>query len=259
MNGHEVTISQEVTGAEAPIVDTGRPENVPEQFWDAETRSVNTEALLAAIAVQNGEAPEAAVEKPEGEGDEVPKDGEAKETEAKETEDKATEIAAEAGVDVAAVEAHFLEKGEIPADTYEKMAKVGIDKAMVDEFVQYRVNQADILRDEMLRPYGGVEAVTSMTEWAGKNWNAEQAESFNTAMNSGNRGQIEMAVKALKSDFDRTNGVRPSLLTANTGKADSTGTFGSLAQLAEAQRDPRYKTDPAYRDSVIQKLARSNI
>ncbi len=42
---------------------------------------------------------------------------------------------------MAEVEAHFLEKGEIPADTYEKMAKVGISKEMVDEFVQYRVQQ----------------------------------------------------------------------------------------------------------------------
>lgn len=247
----EVTISQEPAGFEAPAVPgVERPENVPEQFWDAEKGAVNTEALLAAVA---GKTPEAAAEEtPEGEAkaDETPEGKTEEET-------KAEELAAEAGVNVAEVEAHFLEKGEIPADTYEKMAKAGISKEMVDEFVQYRVTQGDLVRDEVLRPYGGMEAVGQMVEWAGKNWTEDQANSFNEAVNSGSKAKIDLAVKALKADYDKKNGVRPTLVTPSGGSSANSGAFSSLQDMMAAQRDPRYNSDPAYRDSVMAKLARS--
>lgn len=246
-NFQEVVIAQEPTGLEAPPVvsSTPRPENVPEAFWDAEKGEVNMEALLAAAA----KAPEgAAEEKPEGEAEEKPGD-----------ETKAEELAAEAGVNVAEVEAHFLEKGEIPADTYEKMEKVGISKEMVDEFVQFRVQQADLARDEVLRPFGGTEAVTGMVDWASKNWTEAQANSFNDAVNSGDKARIELAVKALKADYDKKNGVRPSLVTPSAKTVPNGGTFASIQELMAAQNDPRYKADPAYRDAVIQKLSRSSL
>lgn len=175
-------------------------------------------------------------------------------------EGAAEEIAEAAGIDIAAVEAHFLEHGEVPADLYEKVSKVGVTKEMVDEFVQYRVAQADRIREEMLSPYGGEEVVSSMIDWASKNWTEDQAKTFNEAVNSGNKGLADMALKTLKADFDKKNGVKPALLKpTNSPAASNGGSYASMAELMADQRDPRYRTDPAFRERVMAKLARSNI
>jgi len=252
----EVNIVQPETGAEAPVVlsSTPRPANVPEQFWDPVKGETKMDELLASIVDKPADAP--ADEAPKG-NEEAPKEGD---EEAPKVEDEqADELAEAAGIDIAAVEATFLESGEIGEDTYEKAAKIGISKEMVDEFVQYRVTQADLMRDEMLKPYGGLEAVTGMTEWAGKNWTPEQANAFNEAVGSGDKGRVELAVRALKADFDKKNGVKPKLLTPAGGSSNAGGVFNSLQEMMAAQQDPRYAKDPAYRAEVAAKLRRSKI
>lgn len=232
----EVVIKQEETGPEAPVAPVETPE----------------EPKVETTEVPADETPEEPKEEPKEEPAEEPK-------EEAEEEKAAKEAAEAAGIDVASVEQHFLEHGEIPADTYEKAAKIGISKEMVDEFVQYRVGQADRVRTEMLQPYGGEDAVVSMIEWAGKNWTAEQADSFNEAINSGNKGRVDLALKALKADFDKQNGVKPTLLKAETSKGVPGGVYETMAQLLKDQADPRYRTDAAFREAVVAKLSRSKI
>lgn len=258
-NFQEVTIKQEETGEVAPVQmsETPRPDNVPEQFWDPIKGEMKMDDMLAALtgkADETTEAPKEGEEAPK-EGEEAPKEGDEEKTA---EEQEAARIAAEAGVDVAAVEAAFVETGKIDDVVYEKLSKVGISKDVVDEFVQYRVGQADRVKSEMFQPYGGEEAVVKMTEWAGENWTEAQAKAFNEAANSADRGKIELALKGLKADFDKKNGVRPSLLQGKTVPATN-GAFSSMAELMTAQRDPRYTTDPAYRDAVMAKLSRSKI
>lgn len=244
----EITITQPETGPVAPVVlsDTPRPDNVPEEFWDAEKGVMKTDEMLAALAAQGTEeAPKAGEETTEN----TPLEGEGEEE----------ALAAEAGIDIAAVEASFLESGTIPEDTYEKAAKIGVSKEMVDEFVQYRVKQADMLREEMFQPFGGNDAVDAMIAWAGTNWTEAQANAFNEATGSADRGRIELALKALKTDFDRANGVKPKLVTPSGGRVKGGGSFSSMAELMAAQKDPRYAVDPAYRAEVAAKLKRSSI
>ena len=225
----EVTIQQAPTPAEAPKADQAPPPSDDPKL----------------PSEQNQEGVEEATEETPPEGEEGQPD------------DAAEEAAEKAGIDIQAVETHFLEHGEIPADTYEKAAAIGISKEMVDEFVNYRVTQADRVRTEMVEPYGGEEAVTSMVEWAGKNWTEAQAAAFNEAVNSGDKGRIDLALRALKADFDKKNGVKPNLLKPSTSKAQANGVYTSMAQLLADQADPRYRTDPAYRDAVVKKLGRS--
>ncbi|RUT86780.1 hypothetical protein, partial [Mesorhizobium sp. M7A.T.Ca.US.000.02.2.1] len=77
----ELNITSEPTGPEAPV-QTDRPAHIPEKFWDADTKSVRTEALLQSYGelekkvgapkeeVQTPPAPEAAVEQTEAEVEE---------------------------------------------------------------------------------------------------------------------------------------------------------------------------------------------
>lgn len=233
MNAMEAVITQEPTPAEAPNAEEKAAETTTETVAAEETKEEVTETTTE----------------------------ETKEEPAKgaEQEAKAEEVADAAGIDIAAVESAFLETGEIPADTYEKAAKIGVTKEMVDEFVQYRVSQADRVREEILRPYGGEEVVGGMVDWAAKNWAPDQAKAFNDAVNSGDRGRVDLALRALSADYTKANGVKPSLLTPSTGTVVPGGVYESMEQLISDQADPRYRTDKAFREGVEKKLARSRI
>ena len=248
----EVTIEQAPTGAEAPAPQ--RPDDIPEKFWDASTGTVNTTALLASYKALEGklgspkEEPAPAAEEEAAPTSEEPK------------EEVAEQVAEAAGIDIAAVEAHYLENGEVAAETYDQLAKAGVSKEMVDEFVQYRVSRAEALQQEIFATAGGEEAVNKMVAWAAQGYTQSQADAFNAAMGSKDRGQMEIALRALKADYEKVHGSKPSRTVAPvTAPASASGTYQSFAQLLADQRDPLYATDPAFRARVIEKLRRSNI
>ncbi|WP_417623151.1 capsid assembly protein [Parasphingorhabdus sp.] len=258
-NPLEVNIKSEPTGPDAPAPAGGaeRPNHVPEKFWDAETGTIKTEALLNSYSEleQKQSAGEAPTE-PEGQTEGAPEGGaEGDDEEGAE----ARRVAEEAGLDIPALESHWEEHGSLPEDTYEKLASVGVDKGLVDEFVQYRLSQGETLRSEMMATVGGEETVNKMVEWATKNYSEDKANAFNEAVNSKNRGQIELALSSLKADFDRANGVKPKLVQPTTGTGAKGARYNSLEEMLADQRNPKYRTDPAFRQSVIDKLSRSNI
>lgn len=250
----EITISS-ATGPDAPTSDTERPANVPEKFWNAEKGEINTEALLNSYGelekkVGAPKSDDAAAPKTEEEVSEDEDDPEA---------DEAKKVAEAAGLDIPALESHWEEHGSLPDDAYEKLASVGVDKSIVDEFVAYRLAQAETLRTEMLGTVGGEEAVTKMVEWATKNWTKEQADAFNESVNSKERGRIEIALKGLKADYDKAKGVKPKFVQPSTGSASKGDRYESLEEMLVDQRNPKYRTDPAFRKRVEDKLRRSNI
>lgn len=243
-----------------------RPENVPEKFWDATAGAVNTEALLASYGELEKKLGAGADPKKPGAGDSIlPSDANQEDPEGGSDGDDKTkdgagseDVAEAASIDLGAAEAHFAEHGEVPEDVYEKAAALGFDKDAVNEFVAYRVAQADRIRDELMTPLGGEEAVTKMMEWAGREWSEDKVNSFNEAFEGKDKGRMELVLKALKADFDKAHGVRPKLVQGASGQARG-GAYTSVEQLLADQRDPRYATDPAYRAAVVAKLARSNI
>lgn len=262
----EVTITSS-TGPDAPVTIPERPSNVPEKFWNAETGEINTEALLNSYgelekkigAPKSDDAPEGAAAKTEGEEGTSGGEGEGAGDEANPEADEALKVAEAAGLDVPALEAHWEEHGSLPDDAYEKLASVGVDKSLVDEFVAYRLAQGEALRKEMLGTVGGEEAVNKMVEWAAKNYSEEKARAFNDGVNSKDKGKIELALKALKADYDKANGVRPKLLNPAVEAAGRGDTYASFEEMQRDQANPLYRSDPAFRNRVIAKLARSNI
>ena len=105
---------------------------------------------------------------------------------------------------------------------------------------------------------GGKEDYNNLVEWASNNLPQNEIKSFDDLISSGNVGAIKLAVSGLKAQYDNANGYEGRMLT---GKAPQTSrdVFKSQAQVVEAMSDPRYDTDPAYRQDLIEKLDRSNI
>ena len=91
-----------------------------------------------------------------------------------------------------------------------------------------------------------------------ENLKAHEIKAFDNLVGTGNAAAIQLGVDALKSKYDNANGYEGRMLSGKA--ADNNGdVFRSQAQLVQAMADPRYDTDPAYRNDVFEKLANSNI
>jgi hypothetical protein len=105
---------------------------------------------------------------------------------------------------------------------------------------------------------GGEDEYKNLLEWAGQNLSKPDQDSFNRAVESDNPNDGLFAVKSLNAQFQIENGSSPNLIQGTTGGSGS-GSFDSLAQMSEAMRDPKYLSDPAFREDVSKKLESSNL
>ena len=117
------------------------------------------------------------------------------------------------------------------------------------------VSQSQI--NQIQNSVGGENQYQKLMQWAGQNLPDKEINAFDGLINTGNVDAIQLGVQALKSKYEEANGYEGRMLT---GKAAQTAdVFRSQAQLVAAMSDPRYDTDPAYRQDVVAKLERSDI
>ena len=86
----------------------------------------------------------------------------------------------------------------------------------------------------------------------------EEIAVYDEAVNSGDNTKTMSAVKGLQARYQLENGTQPNLMQ---GKTTGTGVqaYESLDQMKREMQDPRYSSDPAFRESVQRKLAVSDI
>jgi hypothetical protein len=109
---------------------------------------------------------------------------------------------------------------------------------------------------DMQNRVGGPDQYKQMMEWAVQNFPKSDIEAFDSIIDSGDMTQIAMAVDAVAKRYYDANGIDGNLVQgrAAPNKAQS---YRSQAELIAAMNDPRYDTDPAYRNDVMQKLEQS--
>lgn len=104
---------------------------------------------------------------------------------------------------------------------------------------------------------GGEENYQNMIQWAGQNLSEGDIEMFDAVMDSGDPRAAFFAIQAMAYRYQDAVGTEGKMVQ---GKAPSQteNTFRSQAELVRAMSDPRYDSDPAYRQDVMNKLAASN-
>ena len=111
---------------------------------------------------------------------------------------------------------------------------------------------------ELFKMVGGEKAYQSMINWAGQNLSKEEIGMYDAVMGRGDPNAIFFAVQALAAKYGDATGSEGQMLSGKAPKSENAG-FESQAQLVEAMSDPRYDRDPAYRRSVLDKLANSDV
>jgi len=97
-----------------------------------------------------------------------------------------------------------------------------------------------------------------MVDWAADNLSEGQVDAYNRAVNSGDLEETKFAVQGLRSMYEAQQGFEPARNLSGQSRP-SVDAYSSLAQMKADMADPRYSSDPAFRDQVASKLSRSNI
>ena len=172
-------------------------------------------------------------------------------------------------IDPFAMSKHFEENnGTLDDSMYEQLAKAGLSKNVVDNYLDGVRNEVGLNPDtpepvlsetevnEIKGLAGGEEGYDALMEWAGKNLSQDDAKNYDDVLATANKSAIKFAVKALMGQYEDSQG-RDSRIV--TGKESSTENYRSMAEVVRDMNKPEYQTDEAFRDDVLRKLSASNL
>ena len=153
----------------------------------------------------------------------------------------------------------FSENGELSDATFEALEAAGLPRAFVEQYINGQQAMSAQQAQTIQESIGGQGNYEAMSEWAAENLADGDLDAFNAIVEGGSVEQARVAVKGLYAQFVAAGGQGPSLYQGSTSGDGGIKPFGSTAQVTEAMRDPRYATDPAYREQVEKRMAVSSI
>ena len=161
--------------------------------------------------------------------------------------------------------AEYAEKGELSQETLAKFSEMS-SKDLVQAYMETYKNQtqqaevADLTDSEVntiKNSVGGESAYDNVIGWSNANLSKDTMQAFDSLVGSGNAKAIELAVSGLKAQMENATGYEGRMLSGKSPQ-NSGDVFRSQPELVAAMNDPRYDSDPAYRQDVIAKLERSD-
>lgn len=158
--------------------------------------------------------------------------------------------------------------GELSEDTLAAFAQMS-SQELVDAYIraQQIMPQVDYQPEavelspqqvnEIQNAVGGEAAYQQLVGWAADNFSPAEIEAFDSVVESGNVGAIGLALQALYYRYTDAMGYEGEMIQGKP--AQSMDVFRSQAEVVRAMSDPRYDSDPAYRQDVFNKLERSDL
>jgi len=183
-------------------------------------------------------------------------------------EDEYYDEATSAGMELiqGASDEYYANEGQLSPDTIEQFKEMS-SSDLVNAYIAIQENNpnqggysADLTDAEMNSVYnsaGGEAEYNRLTEWAADNLSERKLDAFNSMIDQGNATAIQIAVSGLRSEYEAQEGYEGRMLTGKAARA--VDGFRSQAEVVRAMSDPRYDSDPAYRQDVYDKLERSNV
>ena len=162
---------------------------------------------------------------------------------------------------------YYANEGQLSAETMEQFKEMSSND-LVNAYIAIQENNPnqdggyspDLTDAEMNQVYnsaGGEAEYNRLTSWAADNIPESKLNAFNSIIDKGNATAIQIAVAGLRSEYEAQEGYEGRMLQGKAARA-SNG-FRSQAEVVQAMSDPRYDTDPAYRQDVYDKLEISNV
>ena len=162
---------------------------------------------------------------------------------------------------------YYANEGQVSAETMQKFQEMS-SSDLVNAYMAIQENNPnqeggyspDLTDAEMNSVYnsaGGEAEYERLTSWASENVPESKLDAFNDIIDRGNATAIQIAVAGLRSEYEAQEGYEGRMLQGRA--AAPTSGFRSQAEVVQAMSDPRYDSDPAYRQDVYDKIERSNV
>ena len=170
---------------------------------------------------------------------------------------------------ITSASAEYYEKGELTPETIERFKEMSSTE-LVETYLKMQQaapqqQQAEASRDltdaetnAIFNQVGGEASYNNLMEWASENLPDSYTQAYDDVIDKGNPYAIQIALAGLQAQYESANGVEGNLRTGR-GVVEKADVFRSQAEVIQAMNDPRYESDPAYRQDVFQKLERSEI
>ena len=161
---------------------------------------------------------------------------------------------------------YYANEGQVSAETMQKFQEMS-SSDLVNAYMAIQENNPDqggyspdLTDAEMNSVYnsaGGEAEYNRLTSWAADNVPESKLDAFNDIIDRGNATAIQIAVAGLRSEYEAQEGYEGRMLQGRA--AAPTSGFRTQSEVVQAMSDPRYDSDPAYRQDVYDKLERSNV
>jgi hypothetical protein len=264
-----------VTGSDKPAAGEAKPADVkpaeqsagerpawlPDNFKTPEELAASYKELQAQFTKsKQGEGTD---KKPDGTEDKKPEEKTDAEKAADAADDKAKETAdalKSKGVDVDSMSKRFWETGKVAEEDFAALEKAGIPRTAVQEFADAMVARSQARDAQLYNEVGGKENFANMATWAKQHYGDDKLAAYNASMESGNVGQMQQALVALKVAYEAANGKDPTTRVGGGSPPDGgLSVYRDVAEMQKDMNDPRYKTSDAFRKDVYEKIKRSKI
>ena len=145
-----------------------------------------------------------------------------------------------------------VESLEIPA-TPEATPATAEDVAKLQAELQ-EMRRRDAAR-QVTETLGGDSVVRGAMEWAQQNMNQAQLDAINADMA---RASVDGQTAIMRGLIEQS-GVASAPFAQGTAAPSGVVPFASHEAMLAAQRDPKYVTDPGYREEFMRRLGASNL
>lgn len=225
-----------------------RPDSIPEKFWNTEKGELNVEALLKSQKDGEDALRAAAEGKPAAP---VVPDGDDKNTP---TGDQSTEAQPKVVQDASA---EFAKDGKLSDETYTALATSGLSKEMVDQYIDGQKAIVTTLQSAAAEPFGSTDQYNAAADWAAEHLSEEEVKVLDVQLTSMNPAIVKQGAAALQTKYAANADIAPDVTIQGDGNISTGTSFASSKEMQVAMSDSRYKTDPAFRQEVANKIARS--
>ena len=150
--------------------------------------------------------------------------------------------------------------GQLTSETREKLLQeYKIPEAALDTYLEGLNALEEKFVGQVYELTGGEDKYNSMLQWMNDNVPEGELEAFNGQLATQDLTKVKLAVEGMSARFKAVVGDNPSLIRPDGGVDQITvsGAYSSKAEWMQDMALPEYKTNPAFRDKIMQKLSRS--
>lgn len=157
------------------------------------------------------------------------------------------------GIDFNSLAAEFDTNGELSQASLDALDKAGYPKSVVDAYINGMQANVEKFVTQVHGFAGGPKEYAQLTQFM-QTLPVSMRESFNATINTGNLGQIQLAINGIKAQMVAKYGTTNPTVMSGGNVGPSTSGFTTTQEMVKAMNDPRYQTDMKYTREVIMKV-----